>query len=141
MTTVPSFFPNSTHDELLARCHSARGNRVVAKPPKLMSSFDYEPAARCTNSDMTGVQRCASAEDSAVLARRHAIGRPRFDVPKLMSSLDGYPAAPEDVKHHDAFISLPSAASAACTPASSSLDASRSSSAGFERLTWSFGRL
>jgi hypothetical protein len=40
---------------------------------------------------MTGFHRCASAEDSAVLARRHDTLRTRsalFDVPKLMSSLD-----------------------------------------------------
>jgi len=141
MTAVPSYFSYSTHDELLARCHSERGNRVRVDTPKLMSSLDYEPATRCTDSDMAGFQRCASAEDSAVLARRHSALLTRslvYDVPKLMSSFDGYPAAQEGVKHH-AFVPLPSdAASAARTPTSSSL--ARSSS-GFGRLTSWFSRI
>ena len=128
MTTVPSFFPNSTHDELLARCHSERGSHVRAYTPKLMSPFDYDPAARCTDSDIAGFQRCESAEDSAVLARTHYNQLTRcatVDAPKLMSTLNSYPAAHEGVKHHDAFIPLPSDAAsvasteAASTPASS----------------------
>jgi len=149
MTTVPSYFP-STHDGLLARCHSERGDRVRDSTPKLMSSFDYEPAARCTDSmaddllprtlttlavtrlqrthanpdkaALPDFQRCASAEDSTVLARRYSSGRMRsaMFVPKLMSALDGYPAAHEGVEHH-AFSPLPSdAASAAFTITSSS---------------------
>ena len=133
MTTMPSYFPNSTHDELLAHCHSDRSNHVGANAPKLMSSLDYDPAASDTDSDMTGFQRCASAEDSAVLARMHSTGRRRssaFNVPKLMSSYDGCPAAHEGLKHH-AFIPLPAdAASAASTPTSSSLDAFLASSFG-----------
>jgi hypothetical protein len=125
--TVPSF-SSSTHDELLARCHSDRSSRVRSNAPKLMSSLDYDPAASCTDSDMAdaalpGFQRCASAEDPAVLARRHFIWRTRsalFDVPKLMSSLDGYDS--EGVAHHE-FTHLPSdAASAAFTPTSSTHD-------------------
>ena len=133
MTTMPSYFPYSTHDELLARCRSDRSNHVGANTPKLTSSLDYDPAASDTDSDMTGLQRCASAEDSAVLARMHSTGRRRssaFDVPKLMSSYDGCPAAHDGVKHH-AFIPLPAdAASAASTPTSSSLDAFLSSTFG-----------
>jgi hypothetical protein len=125
--TVPSF-SYSTHDELLARCHSDRSNREGSNTPKLMSSLDYAPDARCTDSETAdaafpGFQRSASAEDPAVLARRHSAWRTRsalFDVPKLMSSLDGYPAVHEGVKDHE-FTALPSdAASAAFTPASSS---------------------
>ena len=129
---------NSTHDELLARCHSDRGNRVRDTTPKLMSPFDYEPAARSSGSDTAGFPRCESAETSAVLARRHAIGRSQsssFDVPKLMSSLDGHPAAHEGAKHHDAFVPLPSdAASDASTPASSTRNIYLAASAGFGRL-------
>ena len=127
MTTMPSYFLDSNHDELLARCHSDRANRVGSDTPKLMSSLDYEPAARCTDSDMAGFQSCASAEDSAVVTRTHSFGRRRSSVfdesnaPKLMSSFDIIPL-PAD------------AASAASTPASSSLDVFLSSSAGFGRL-------
>jgi hypothetical protein len=134
MTTMPSYFPYSSHDELLARCHSDRGNRVGANTPKPMSSLDYDPAAPSdTDPDMTGLHRCASAEDSAVLARMHSTGRRRssaFDVPKRMSSFDSCPAAHEGVKRH-AFIPLPAdAASAASTPTSSSLNAFLASSFG-----------
>ena len=136
---MPSYFPDSTNDQPLARCHSDRGQHVGATTPKLMSSLDYDPAASDTDSDLTGFQRCESAEDSAVLARTHSTGRRRssvfdeFDLPKLMSSFDGCPAAHEGVTHH-AFIPLPAdAASAASTPTSSSLDAFLSSS--FGRLT------
>ena len=75
---------------------------------------------------MTGFQLCESAEDPAVLARRHSTRPTRsalFDVPKPMSSLHGYPAVHEGVEHH-AFIPLPAdAASEASTPTFSSLDA------------------
>ena len=142
MPTVPSYFPDSTHDEFLARCHYDRGNHVRANTPKLMSSLDYEPAACCSDSDMAddlllpfvnfamparpGFMRCASAEDSDVLARRHATGRPRFSKPKLMSSFNCCPEAHEIVKHHDAFtLLLSDAASAASTPVSSPLNACR----------------
>ena len=138
MTIVPSYFPNSTHDELLARCHSDRSERVRDHTPKLTSSLDYEPAAGSTDSEMVGFQRCESAEDSAVLARRHSTLRTRsalFDVPKLTSCLDSYTAA-------QTFVPLPSdAASAAFTPTSSSLDAFRSSSPRFDRLTSWFSRI
>jgi hypothetical protein len=119
--TVPSYFPNSTHDELLARRHSERGNCARDATPKQMSPLDYEPAACCTDSDMAGCQLYESAEDPAVLARRHAQSQSSFfDVPKPMSSLDGFPSAHESVKHHEAFTPLSTdAASAASTPASS----------------------
>jgi len=45
MPTVSSYLPHSTHDELLARCHSDRGDRVRDITPKLTSSLDYGPAA------------------------------------------------------------------------------------------------
>ena len=187
---MPSYSPDSTHDEPLARCHTDRGNRVGADTPtqsslrdcepaarctdsdmagfqrcvpaedsavltrthaigrrrssvfdecgvpKLMSSLDYEPAARCIDSDMAGFQRCVSAEDSAVLARTHATGRRRSsmfdecDVPKLVSSLDSCSVA-HDGDKHPAFTPLPAnAASAASTPTSASLDDFLSSTLG-----------
>ena len=100
MTTDASYFPDSTHDELLARCHSDRGNHVGASTPKLMSSLDYDPAASDTDFDMTIFHRCASAEDPAVLARRHSTLRTHstlVDVPKLMSSLHGSPAVHDGI--------------------------------------------
>ncbi|KAJ1474344.1 hypothetical protein T484DRAFT_1761124 [Baffinella frigidus] len=51
MTRVASYFPNSIHDEVLARCHSDRSSHVGASTPKLMSSLDFEPTASCTASD------------------------------------------------------------------------------------------
>ena len=54
MTTEASHFPNSTHDERLARCHSDRSNRVGDTTPKLTSSLDYDPAASGTDAGMAG---------------------------------------------------------------------------------------
>jgi hypothetical protein len=47
MTTEASHYrPSSTHDEFLARRQCERGHRAGDDTPKLMSSLDYEPAAR-----------------------------------------------------------------------------------------------
>ncbi|KAJ1482566.1 hypothetical protein T484DRAFT_1803604 [Baffinella frigidus] len=92
----------TTHDELLARCHCGRGNPVGANTPKLMA-----------------------AEDLAVLTHRHFTIRrlsALFDVPKRISSWAGYPAAHQGVKNHASTPLQSNAASAASTPASSSLE-------------------
>lgn len=43
---------HNSHDQVLARLHSERSNRVRVNTPKLMSSLAYEFAARSTDSDV-----------------------------------------------------------------------------------------
>ncbi|KAJ1468284.1 hypothetical protein T484DRAFT_2027186 [Baffinella frigidus] len=80
MTRVASYFPNSIHDEVLARCHSDwstqslhgggrlarchpdRSSLVGATTLKLMSSLDYDPAADSDMSDDDTFSRASSFE-------------------------------------------------------------------------------
>ncbi|KAJ1468281.1 hypothetical protein T484DRAFT_1920600 [Baffinella frigidus] len=59
MTTVSSY---STHDELLARCHSERSNRVVSSTPRLTSSLDFEAATASDMPDVDTFSRASTAE-------------------------------------------------------------------------------
>ncbi|KAJ1468280.1 hypothetical protein T484DRAFT_3630049 [Baffinella frigidus] len=92
MTTVASFL-YSTHDELLARRHSERSNRVASSTPKLTSSLDSEPATSCPASDVASYILYSTHDE--LLARCHSdrSSRVASSTPKLTSSLDSDPAA------------------------------------------------